>query len=157
MPPHSLLWRHVAGCSNHCSCFCRHCGDSLRSRIAATDPSLDEFCQSKIENFQITIRTQHYVLGLYVAMCDACLVCGRQGARYLPCQIESLGQIHLSICHPLSQCTAFDILRRDEVRAFYLLDIENSKDVRMIECRRCASLLLEASYPVLILGETGGK
>src|SRR6185295_14372531 len=36
-------------------------------------------------------------------------------------------------------------------------EVMNSEDVRMIQCRRCESFLLEAPQPVLVISKRGGQ
>src|SRR5262245_37873901 len=80
-----------------------------------------------------------------------------QGAGDLNGDIQRLDQFHADPCKTLAQGLPVNKFLRDEMDApgfcLDLIDLKNGDDVRMVERRGGAGLLLEASHPLSIQSE----
>src|SRR5262245_60069718 len=96
---------------------------------------------------------QHDVFGLNVAVHDSGGVRFGQGAGDLNGDIQRLNQIQLPDFQTLAQSLSVDKLRRNEMGVVDLINFKNGDDVRMVERRGRARLLLESLHPLSISRE----
>jgi hypothetical protein len=113
--------------------------------------------QSEIEQLHVTIAAQHDVVRLHIAMDEACCFGGRECRGDLDRDLDRLGERRLTARHPLPQRDPVDELRGDEMLLANLPDIVNGEDIRMIERRRRARLVLEPLAQVLVIANGSGK
>src|SRR5262245_4819192 len=71
-------------------------------------------------------------------------------ARSMNCHVQRVFEIHLLSGHAIPERFAFDELCCYEVAIAFWAGPMNAKNVRMSECERCASFLLEAAqlFPI---------
>src|SRR6185369_11000155 len=94
---------------------------------------VEQFCESEVEDFDLTARRDHDVAGFDIAMNDAARVCGGERIcslqRYRQCAFER----QRTTIHELPHVFPFNVLHGNEVNAVYLVEVENGADVWMIE------------------------
>src|SRR5271157_5124074 len=83
-------------------------------------------------------------------MHDSLFVCRRQSPRHLQRVVNRLAAGKRSVPDPLPQRLPFQQFGNDIGSAALLPNIENRKNVRMIQCRRRASFLHESLQPLRI-------
>src|SRR5262249_52463469 len=110
-----------------------------------------QFGKAEIENFHVTVRTDHDVLRFDVAMDDARRVRRRQRADDLRRYIESLTDHQFGPRHSPAQRGALNELGGDEMPAAGFTDLKNRDDVGMVERGGGLSLLLETAQPFGVL------
>src|SRR6202795_4408875 len=118
---------------------------------------LGELCQSEIKQLNVSIRSEHHVLRLDVAVHYARLVRRRKSARYLNCNVQCFGQGQRCPLQRLPQSLAVHELSSDELPPVYFTQFVNGQNVRMIQGRRRLRLLLKASQAVLVSGVISGQ
>src|SRR6185312_14298664 len=93
----------------------------------SSEPEIHEFYQS--------IRPQHDVLGLNIAVHNTGAVSGFQSPGALDRYPERFRKLHPSSREPFTQRNSFNKLRNDEPCIANLADIVDGDDVRMVESR----------------------
>src|SRR5207245_3189241 len=91
--PAPLLRRHVTNRSHYYSWISLEQRPSRSFSVNSECRALSELCQSKVQNFQVSIVPHHYVLWLDVPMYYACCVRRRQSFSDLNRQIEYLAEL----------------------------------------------------------------
>jgi hypothetical protein len=111
--------------------------------IAAGDGQ-PHFRQSEVEQLDVAVARNHDVFRFEIAMRDATLVSAAEDVGDFRGDAERLAQLHRSAGHETAQRLAFDELHRDVGDRILAADVVDGHDVRMIESRGGARLLLEA-------------
>src|ERR1041384_1316428 len=81
-----------------------------------------------------TIRSDHYVLRLNVAMYYSSLMGARECARHLDGYIYRVPGYHSALRHSSLQSFTLDKFSGNEMHGFELADFENGENVGMIQC-----------------------
>src|SRR5215510_7629510 len=103
------------------------------------------FCklrESEIQHLDVAVMPEHYVFRFDVAMNYSVIVRGRKRASYLNSYVDRFAQTERVFVHAVAQGLTVNEFCGDEMTVFRLPDLEYSDDVRMIERRCYASLLL---------------
>src|SRR6266446_2274015 len=87
----------------------------------------------KVEHFRVSVRPEHDVLRLDVAMDNAGFVGGGERTRHLDRDVNSFTQLHSTAHQTLKQCLAFDQFTGYIMSRVILADLVNRQDVWMIE------------------------
>src|SRR5687768_5638208 len=156
--PLSLLWRHIASGSEYgprIRVTNRHCH---RFRISCGGFSLGEFSQPEIQNLDEpipdkTIFPQHDVLRLYISVDNTRGMCRFQSHGDLNRNPKRFIYFHRITPQTLSEGLAFDELCSNIESRVRLSDLENGKDVGMIERKDCPGFLFEAAHSTFVFGE----
>ena len=124
----------------------------LRRGVIARRKALPphELRQTEVQDLDIAIGANHHVLGLQVAMDDACVVRGRDRLRNLHGNRDRLPGVEAAAIEDRTQRDAVDELGREELHAAVVADVVDREDVGMIEGRNRARLALEAAEPFLV-------
>src|SRR2546430_1350643 len=106
-----LFRRHIGCCAHYCPGASIDHGPRRRFRIGGRTFYFSKFCQTKIEDLDIAVAPDHYVLWLDVAMYDTGSVGGSEGAGDLTGYFQHLEQAHAFV-HAMPQRLAVDELGR---------------------------------------------
>jgi hypothetical protein len=145
-----LLRRHIADGPEHNARLRRrrqHRGDCAR---LCRRPILRELCQTEVENLDAVIPGDEDVLGLEIAMDDASIVGRGESPRELKRKLDGLASGNRTALHPFPKRLAFEELRHDECRTGLGADVVYGEDVRVVQRRSGARLLLESMEAVEI-------
>src|SRR5262245_65050844 len=104
--------------------------------------------QTEIENLDAVVFGDEKVFRFEVAMDDAPGVSGRQSAGDLLSVINRLALRYRAFVELRSQFFAFQQFGDDVGRAFVNAQIVDKEDIRMIERRSSAGLLIKEAQPV---------
>ena len=147
-PAARLLGRHVADGPEHDS---RPRGLAHRFRSGeAGVAGLDELGQAEVENLHEAVLRDHEVLGLQIAVDDPGGVRLREGVRDLRGDRENPFGRKRPSRDELTQSRSLDELHRDPRNGAGLADLVDRDDVRVVQRRGGARLLLEAGEPVRV-------
>ena len=146
-----LLGRHVAGRAHDEAGFGHRM--NCRSIVAAFGFRPGQFGQTEIQNFHSAVAGDKKVFRLQVTMDDALLVRRRQSARHLQAVVNCLAGGERAVPQSLAQGFAFQQLRDDVRRALLVSDVEDGKNVGMIQCRCRSRFLREALHAVTVRGK----
>ena len=146
-----LLGRHVAWrAENRAHLRGRGVGQPRRGRLR------DEARQTEVEELHVTIGTHHDVLGLDVAMDDAGGVRDRKRPRELRAHArDRVGSD--GTADERRERMAFHQLHGQEAPAVHVTDLVDGDDIRVVERRSGARLLLETTNRFSVAGERGPK
>ena len=163
-PAAHLLGRHVADRAEH---HARRRSSACRCVAMLLAPAdgrvgLRELRETEVENLHAAVVRDEDVLRLQIAMDDALLVRGGEAVRDLHrVSFDEALRTRRSrpavAAQPLAQRLALEQLRDDVRRAVVRADVVDREDVRMIQRRGRARLLLEARQTLGIGGERGGS
>src|SRR5262249_35801224 len=112
--------------------------------------TLDQFGQSEVKDFDQPVGTHHDIFRFDVTVDDPGFMRRVQGAGYLNRDLKNLGGVHSPTPDSAPQRFALDEFADDEMDAFVPPEFVNGDDVRVIERRRRARLLLEAAETVAV-------
>ena len=146
-----LFRRHVAGRAHDQARF----GYAVDGRRIGTAHGFrtSQLGQAEVQNLHSTIAGDEQIFRLQVAMHDALLVRRRQSPRHLQPVFNRLADRKRAIPQTLAQRLTFQQFGDHVGRALLVPDIEDRKNVGMIE-RSCGSRFLgEALHAVLIRRE----
>src|ERR1044072_7971352 len=93
-----------------------------------------EFCQTKVENFDDAVVTQHDVVGLDVAMNDADAVRCTEGTGDLDADVEHVDRSERAFSYALAPCLTVDEFSGDELFGIDLVDLVDRENVWVVEC-----------------------
>ena len=134
-----LLWRHIAGGSEHQSGVC---GALLGQRLRSLHIfSFGQLGDAEIENLDVSIVGHEKVLGLEIAMDDATLVGSGQAACDLDGVVDGLASGQRPALQSFPQRRALEQLADDVGRSIVLADVVHHQDVGMVEAAGGAGLL----------------
>src|SRR5436190_10628596 len=124
------------------------CGQLLSScglfRTGGSSSRLGELCKAEIEHLYITVRAQHHIFGLDIAMDDAGPVRCVESLGDLDHGLEYLVERHRGGERDVfAQRHTFDQLGGNVVLPVYFTDLVYGQNIRMIERRRRLRLLDE--------------
>ena len=83
-------------------------------------------------------------------MDDARGMCRRQRAADLKRDVDRLCRGDRTRGQPCTQRLSVDVLRGDEIHVSDMADVVNGQDVRMVQRRNRARLLLKSAHPILV-------
>src|SRR3954469_24206496 len=86
---------------------------------------VNEFGETKVEDFHLARGSNHHIPGLDVAMNDATRVCCRKRVGSLQNDRQSAFERQRSSIHQLANVTAFNKLHRDEMDTVDFVEIED--------------------------------
>jgi hypothetical protein len=101
-------------------------------------------CQAEVEDLEPALPGDPQVGGLQIPVDDALLVCGRQALRQLDRQLRSPPSGQRALLQPPPQGLAFEQLHHGVGRRVVGGEVVKREDVRVVECRNCLCLPLEA-------------
>src|SRR5262245_36921945 len=104
---------------------------------------IDELRQTEIQNLHLTGRCHHHVARFDVTMDDAAFMRSSQGVGNLDGDREGAAKVERASVYQIAHVLAFDVLHRDEVDAFNVVEIEDGADVWMVEGRSEPRFALE--------------
>jgi hypothetical protein len=107
----------------------------------------------KIQNLYSTVAGDEQVFRLQVAMHNALLVRRCQSSRHLHSVVNRLAAGERATPEPLTQGLPFQQLGDHVGRALFVPDVEDRKNIGMIEGRRRPCFLGKALHPVMVRGE----
>ena len=97
---------------------------------ALPNPGYGQLRQAEVEDLHVSIRPQHHVLRLDVAVDDPRIVCSRQRAAGLNGDLEHLYELETAPLEAQPKRLAINELGRDEVNVAGLPDVVNRENVR---------------------------
>src|SRR4029077_15531821 len=109
------------------------------------------------EHFHVSVRPEHDVLRLDVAMDNAGLVGGSERTHDLDHDVNSFTQRHSPTAQTLPQCLAFDQFTRDVVDGLILADLVNRQNIWMVKADYGARFLLKALQAFGVAGKARGE
>ena len=131
--PTYLFRRHVGGRAHDDPRRSMRTGKSYSFRIV--DRILCQLRQTKIQNLDSPIFRDENILRLQIAVDDSLLMCRRQPVCDMHSVVESLAlRQHASVQH-LAQAFAFQKLGNQKRSAVVLADVEDGKDIGMVQRR----------------------
>jgi hypothetical protein len=150
-----LLRGHVLHGAENGSCLggSRHCG-CLGVRIRALGHQLG---QTEVQDLYQTVFCDHQVLRLEIPVHDTSRVCLRETFRDLPGERECLLGGEGTVLHELSKRLPLDELHDDVVRAAIFTDVEDCRDVGVIQRGSGSSLTFESSESFSVRGKMRGE
>src|SRR5205823_14088868 len=104
----------------------------------------DHAREAEVEQLHVAVGAQHDVVGLDVAMYEPDRFRRRQRRGDLRGDAHHLGERHLAALHALAQRDAVDVFGGDEVIVAQTADVVDGEEVRVIQRRGRARLVLEA-------------
>ena len=107
--------------------------------------------EAEVEQLHVAVAAQHDVVRLDVAVHEADRFGGRQRRRDLDGDVEDLREWRFAAAHALAQRHAVDVFGGDEVTVADAPDVVDGEDVRMIERRRRARLVLEPFAQIVVV------
>src|SRR5438477_5365991 len=108
-----LLRRHVMNGSQYRPQIgLSECHRSCPVRRSLGEGGFGKLCNPKVEHFHVSVRPEHDVVGLDVAMNNSCVVRGGERTGHLDRDINSFTQLHWSARQTLTQRLAFDQFAR---------------------------------------------
>src|SRR5205823_7903173 len=129
-----LLRRHVTNGSQYRSQVgLSECHRSCSVRRSLGEGGFGKLCNPEVEHFHVSVRPEHDVLRLDVAMDNAGFVGGGERTRHLDRGVNSFTQLHPPAHQTLTQCLAFDQFTGYVMSRMILADLVNRQDVWMIE------------------------
>ena len=134
-----LLGRHVVDRAED------RAGRAVRHRHIRVADGVGQFGQPEVEDLHEAVGSDHHVLRLQIAMNDAAVVRRRQSLRHFGHQPHNLLERKVAFRRQVAQIASFDQLHDDEGDLVDAADVVDGDDVRMVELRRGARLLLEAA------------
>src|SRR5262249_20501453 len=149
--------RHVTNSSQHRPQIGFNQKQGFVSRCRYRNFLFREFCNSKVEHLHISVRPEHDVLRLDVAMNNSRLVSGGERTRDLDSDVDSFTQLYRSAGQTLTQRLAFDQFAGDIMNRAILADLVNGQDVWMIEPYYCVRFLLKPLQVLRIASKTYGQ
>src|ERR1043165_2347133 len=108
-------------------------------------------------HLHVTVRAQHYIFWLDIAMNDPRSVSSGKCCRYLNSDVQSVRDGKRSSGQLIAQGYPLDVLHRDEVAAAFGSQFVNNTDVRMIEGGGGKRFLFKTSYPLRVSRELLGN
>ncbi|MCG3159451.1 MAG: hypothetical protein JMDDDDMK_00440 [Acidobacteria bacterium] len=150
-----LLRRHVAyGAHNHA-----RVGQRLQRRRFGTYAARQllrlQLRQPEVENLDAPVFRDKQVFRFEVAMHDAALVCSGKSGGDLLRVVNRATHRQRALIELRAQFLAFQQFGDEERQALVRADVVNRQDVRVVQCRGRARLLLEAAQAVGVFGELG--
>ena len=146
-----LLGRHVAdGAENGARPRFLDCRGALAASLRLVSQQLG---QAEVEDLDVAVPGHHHVLGLQVAVDDAGRVGLAEAVGNLKRDIEQAPGRQRSFVQELPQRLALDELHRDVDRGVRCADVVDRDDVRVVQGRCRARLLLEAFAPIVVRGD----
>jgi hypothetical protein len=112
---------------------------------------------AEVEDFDATVRCDHHIAALQIAMDDAALVGMRQGVGDLCAVACDRIDGHPTRRNQGGQRPSLDALHDDEGAFVYRDDLVHGANVRMVETRGAARLLQEALLFVLVREDGTGE
>src|SRR6266487_6349795 len=108
VPAARLLGRHVTNGSQYRAEIGLNQQQCFVSRRRYRHFLLGKLCNPKVEHFHVSVRPEHDVLRLDVAMDNAFIVRSGDRTRYLDRDVNSFTQLHRPAREKLAQCVAVD-------------------------------------------------
>src|SRR5207245_5031161 len=116
-----------------------------------------DFREPEIQNFRLTSIRNEDVRWLDVSMDDALRMCCIERVGNLDAEIEHRFDLQRFSSDLVLEGLTFEVLHSDEGPSFIFPNVVNRADIRVIECRGSASLLLKALKCLPILGHSVRK
>ena len=114
-----------------------------------------ELCDAKVEDFDVSIRPQHYVLRLDVAVDYTGLVGRTERRGNLDDGVQAIVQAHFTGCQALPQSLSLDELGRDVLNSIFLAEFVNCQDIGVVKGRGGLSLVDESTQRLIVPGVLG--
>src|SRR6266480_3526536 len=138
-----LLRRHVTKGPQYSPKIGLHQQQRFVSRHGCWQFLLGELCNPKVEHFHVSVRPEHDVLRLNVAMNNSRLVCGGERTRDLDRDVNGFTQLHSSALQTFTQRLALNQFTSDVMNRVIFADLVNRQDIWMIETNNSARFLLK--------------
>ena len=145
-----LLGTHVGRRPEHDALTRGHGGELV-------PPALDRFRQSQVQELHAAVRRDTHVRGLQVAMDDPRRVGGDEPLRDLAADGQRLFGAQRPPFQSGGEVLARHEFHGDEARVPDLSDVEDLRDVRVVERGEGLRLPLEAPQPLLVVRELLGQ
>src|SRR6266542_631701 len=116
-----------------------------------------QLCNPEIEHFHVSVRSEHDVLRLDVAMDNACFVGGGECTRYLDRDVDRFTDLDSPTHQTLTQCFAFDQFAGYVMSCVILTDFVNRQDIWMIEPNYGARFLLKPLQALRVASKARGQ
>ena len=133
------------------------CGQPGGDGVRLVSRVFDEFREPEVENLGESIRRDHHVLGLQVAMDDSGFVRLGQAVGDLRRDRQHATDRQRPVGNELPQGLALDELHAQERRCVRAADVVHRHDRGMVERRRGPRFLLEASQAITVGRVSGGQ
>jgi len=108
-------------------------------------------CQAEIENFDVLVGEQHYILRLNVAMDDSGLVCGDKRGSRLTGNMQRIDKRSRACCELLAQRYPINVFHHDEVVFSVFVNLIDLCNIGMCNCRGCARLVPDTARGLCLL------
>src|SRR6266576_1048646 len=128
-----LLGRHVTNGSEYGSEIRLYEQQRFISRHVYRHFLFGKLRNPKVEHFYVSVRPEHDVLRLDVAMDNSRLMGGGEGTCHLDREVNSFTQLNSRAHHTLAQRLAFDQFTGYVISQVIRADLVNRQDIWMIE------------------------
>ena len=118
---------------------------------------VQQFRQTKVENFNLAVRRDHHVAGLDVAMDDTASVRGGKCIGSLQSDRQSTLERQRATVHELPHVSTLDVLHGDEVNAIDLVEVEDGADVWVVQRGSEARFTFKTFEVCFACGQFGGQ
>ena len=118
---------------------------------------MQRFREAEVEDLDDAVGREAHVRRLEVPVHDAGLVRGLETLRDLTAHVDGFVDGQRTAREPRGEVLTGDELHREEARVVHLIDAVDARDVRMVQRRERLRLALEATQPLLVLGEALGQ
>ncbi len=125
--------------------------------LAAGCLKLGELRQAEVEYLYASVPSQKEVLRLEIAMGDSLLVSGSQSAGHRDRNVDGFASPHRTLAKPIAKGFALKQLADDIGRAAVLADMQDGKDVGMVQGGGSLGFQLETTKTIWISGISSGE